>query len=161
MQFGIAARQVQAVHGGQRLVLQRREERQLGAEFAQQVEIGLVEEGERGVAGHADAHAFQAALQRRRSGHLEGHRLRQVGLGAGQQGVGGGVQAYIEIGQFLGLDQAQVAARQFEFAERGRPPNQRMPGGRQSRRMSLWRWLPTRLPSTPENGRSGWKCASP
>lgn len=131
VQFGVAARQVQAVHGGQRLVLQRREERQFGAEFAQQVEIGLVEEGERGIASHADAHAFQAALQRRRSGHLEGHRLRQVGLGAGPQGVGGGVQARIEIGQFLGLDQAQVAARQFEFG-RARQAAEPAHAGRQA-----------------------------
>ena len=44
---------------------------------------------------------------------------------------------------------------------RGKAPYQRIDSGRLSRRISPCRVLPTRLASTPANGRSGWKLFRP
>ncbi len=57
VQLGVATWQVEAVHLGQGAVGERREVVQLGAQGLQQVEVGLVEEGECRVPRHADAHA--------------------------------------------------------------------------------------------------------
>jgi hypothetical protein len=64
VQFGIAAGQINAIHRRQFGIGQRREERQFRAQRLQGVEIGRVEEGERRVAGDADAHAFEQGRRR-------------------------------------------------------------------------------------------------
>ncbi|MNE49285.1 hypothetical protein D3C80_1437930 [compost metagenome] len=59
VQFGVAARQVKAVHGWQFTVMQWREKHQLRAQVAQQVEVGTIGERKRLVPGHANAHTGQ------------------------------------------------------------------------------------------------------
>ncbi|MNF76667.1 hypothetical protein D3C84_587870 [compost metagenome] len=115
VQLGVAARQVEAVHFRQLRVGQRREVHQLGTQAPQQVEVGLVKEGEGGVSRHAYAHAGQPVADFLRLGGGEAHRRRQRDFRAGGQGIGGGIQAGIQVCQFLGLDQAEVTARQLHF----------------------------------------------
>ncbi|MNC22910.1 hypothetical protein D3C75_709180 [compost metagenome] len=59
IQLRVAARQVQAVDLRQLVVVERREEYQLGPQRAQQLEVGRVDEGKGSVASHTDAHALQ------------------------------------------------------------------------------------------------------
>lgn len=115
VQLRVATGQVEAVHRRQLGVHQGREEHQLGTQALQQVEVARVEEGEGGVTGDADAHALEPGLQGFGCRRGEGHGGRQRHFGAGGQGVGGGVQAGVQVGQLLGLHQPQVAAGQLHL----------------------------------------------
>ncbi|KAF1060887.1 MAG: hypothetical protein GAK45_02392 [Pseudomonas citronellolis] len=116
MQFGIAAGQIQAVDRRQVPVVQGREEHELRALIAQQVEVGAIEEGERLVAGYTDAHTGKACGRGVGVWFDKGHRRRQGSIAAGAQGLGGSVQTCIQIVQLTGLDQAEVTAGQLDAA---------------------------------------------
>jgi len=60
MQFRVAAGQIDGIGAGwHRIVGQRREKRDAGAEFAQAVEIGRIEKSERGVVRNGNRFAFE------------------------------------------------------------------------------------------------------
>ncbi|MCY1209216.1 hypothetical protein D9M72_208620 [compost metagenome] len=113
VQFGVSARQVEAIHLGQLLIDQRREEHQLGAQPLQQVEVALVKESEGGIPRDADAHTGQLFSDRLQLGRGKAHRRWHGHFGAGGQGIGSGVQARVQVRQFFGLHQAQVTTGQF------------------------------------------------
>ncbi|MNH11710.1 hypothetical protein D3C79_712320 [compost metagenome] len=114
MQLRVTTGQVQAVGLRQTGVMQRREERQLRAHGPQQVEVGAIGEGKGFVAGDRDAHALQQGLAHKLGRRGETHRRRQSRVATGAQGGCSCIQACFEVVQFTGLDQAQVAARQFD-----------------------------------------------
>ena len=115
VQLRVAARQIEAIDFRQLAVAQGREEPELGPQFAQQIEIGLIEKGKGGVPRHTDTDALEQRLDDREFGRGKADRRRQAGIGAGSQGIGGGIQARIQISQLGSLYQAQVAAGQLDL----------------------------------------------
>ena len=76
---------------------------QLRAHRAQQVDILPVEKRERRVARDADAHAREQRRRRRQGNRLEADRLgqrREIGFG---DGLGAGLETFLQIGNFLRL----------------------------------------------------------
>jgi hypothetical protein len=64
--------------------------------------------------GDGDAHAFEQAFCGHELRGFEGDGGRQRDFAGAGQGIGRRVEAHIEIVQFAGLHQTQMAARQFD-----------------------------------------------
>ncbi|MCY1414413.1 hypothetical protein D9M71_298640 [compost metagenome] len=93
--------------------MQWRKEAQLGAHGPQQVKVGAISEGKGFVPRHGDGHAIEQGLDNFDSRRRKRHRRRQGRLTTGAESCGCSVQTNIQIIEFAGLDQAQMAAGQF------------------------------------------------
>ena len=114
MQFGVTAGQIEAVGIRQLAIMDRREEAQLRAHRPQQIEAGTVGEGKGFVTSDGNAHAVEQRLSRDhfRRGELHGRWQRYLAT-AGQR-LGGRVETQVQIIQFAGLHQTEMAARQLD-----------------------------------------------
>ena len=114
MQLGVTTGQIEAIGIGQQLVMDRREEAQLGAHRPQQVEARAIGERESFITGHGNPYPGQQWLGLDQLGCGELHRRWQRYLATASQGFGGRIQAQVQVVQLAGLHQAQMAARQFD-----------------------------------------------
>ena len=115
VQFGITTRQPDRVALGQGVTGERRKEDELGAECAQAVQVGRVEEAEGCVARDGDAAAGELGLDRGRlcvGDAREVESGRQRGGRGRRQQVGQAVEARVEFGDLGRGQQAQVALGQ-------------------------------------------------
>ncbi len=80
----------------------------------------------------------------------------------GRDMVGDRRDARREVGDLLGLDEAEMALRHGEIARRGRAPKTGKPASATPRRQrSAWRGLPTLLRTIPAMATSGRNAAKP
>ena len=84
----------------------------MGTQGAQGVEIGRVEEAVGGIVGDGDGPTGQQRRHDRRRGGGEFHQRGQFRRAGGGEMIGDAIQALSEIGNFAGLQQAQMALGQ-------------------------------------------------
>jgi hypothetical protein len=94
------------------------EEAQLGAELVQRFQVGRIDETVGRIARDGDGLAGEQRRDLRRCRLGEADWRRQVDAGAGGQRIGQAVEAFAEIGDLGGLEQAEMAFRQAVAAFR-------------------------------------------
>ena len=115
VQLGVATGQPHGIAVGQRSILHGREEHHACAHLFEQLNVGGVDEAERGIPPHGHRAAFeQGGHGRRVRGQGKIHRPalqvrgRHLAQWCGLQRIGGGIQALPAVGQLVRRHQAQV-----------------------------------------------------